>query len=81
MHCVWNGGDKMTVTLFTTHCPKCKVLEMKLKQKNIEFSQNDDVAYMLNVLKIQAAPALKVDDTVYDFGDAVKWINAQEAQK
>ena len=69
----------MKVVLYTTHCPKCKIVEMKLKQKNIEYSENDDTAYMMNVLHIQSAPTLEVDGKLYPFGDAVKWINEQES--
>lgn len=68
----------MKVILYTTHCPKCKVLEMKLKQKGIEYAENDDVNHMLNDLHIKSAPALGVDDMIYTFADAIKWANSQE---
>lgn len=67
----------MKVILYTTHCPKCKVLEMKLKQKGIGYTENDDVNHMLNDLHIKSAPALGVDDTIYNFADATKWVNSQ----
>ena len=71
----------MKVVFYTTHCPKCRVLEMKLKQKGIEYTENDDVNYMVNELHIHAAPALGVDDIIYNFADAVKWVNAQGVTK
>lgn len=70
----------MNVTFYSTHCPKCKVLEMKLKQKNINYTENDNVEEMLS-LGIQSAPALSVDDKIYLFTDAVKWVNSQEVNK
>ena len=54
---------------------------MKLKQKGIEYTENDDVDYMINELGIHSAPALRVDDVVYNFTDAVKWVNEQGAEK
>lgn len=70
----------MNVTFYSTHCPKCKVLEMKLKQKNINYTENDNVEEMLS-LGIQSAPALSVDNKIYLFTDAIKWVNSQEVNK
>lgn len=66
----------MIVTLFSTHCPKCRVLETKLKQKNIEFSTIDNVDEMLSK-GIKSAPYLEVDNELMDFNTAVKWVNEQ----
>lgn len=30
------------ITLFTTHCPQCNVLEKKLREKNIDFKLVDN---------------------------------------
>lgn len=77
---VWkNGGTQVNVILYSTHCPRCKVLEMKLQKKNISYTENDSVEEMME-MGIQSAPALKVDDKVYLFGEAVKWVNAQEVR-
>ncbi len=62
------------IILYTTHCPKCRVVEMKLKQKNIPYTENTDVNEML-ALNIHSAPALKVDDSIYEFKEAIDWIN------
>ena len=70
----------MNVIFYSTHCPKCKVLEMKLKQKNINYTENDNVEEMLS-LGIQSAPALSVDNKIYLFTDAIKWVNSQEVNK
>lgn len=68
----------MKVVLYTTHCPRCKVLEIKLKQKHIEYTECEDIEEMM-LLGIKAAPILGIDDKLLDFGEAVKWINALEA--
>ena len=62
------------ITLYTTHCPKCVVLEKKLNSKNIDFKICDDIDYMLS-LNIQQAPYLEVDNKLMNFSEAIKWIN------
>lgn len=62
------------VILWSTHCPRCKVLELKLKQKNIVFEENTDVEQM-KAKGFKEAPKLELaDGTVMDFKDAVDWI-------
>lgn len=66
----------MNVVLYSTHCPKCKVLETKMKQKNVEYVEIDDINAML-AKGIKSAPYLEVDGTLMDFNEAVKWVNEQ----
>ena len=62
--------------LYSTNCPKCKVLETKLKQKNIDYEVCTDIEKMKS-LKIMSAPILEMDDgNRLNFTDAVKWVNA-----
>ena len=62
--------------LYSTNCPKCKVLETKLKQKNIDYEICTDIEKMKS-LKIMSAPILEMDDgNRLNFTDAVKWVNA-----
>ena len=66
------------VTLYTTHCPMCGVLEKKLKAAKIEFDTVDDKEAVVNIgreNKIMSAPILKVDDKDMNLTDAVKWVN------
>lgn len=65
----------MQVILYSTHCPRCKVLETKLQKKNIEYTEETDVQKMLS-LGIKGAPALKIDDKILSFKEAVDWIKA-----
>ncbi len=64
------------VKLYSTNCPKCKVLEMKMKQKNIEYEVNTNIEEML-ALGVKSAPILSVEGGLLQFADAVKWINEQ----
>ena len=36
----------MSVVLYSTHCPRCNVLEKKLQQKNISYEEVNDVDIM-----------------------------------
>ncbi len=64
------------IILWSTHCPRCKVIEMKLKQKNIDYTENNDVEQM-KAKGFLEAPQLEIGDTVMNFTEAVKWIGEQ----
>ena len=67
------------VILYSTNCPKCKVLEAKLRQKNIPFEYVNDIELMAEK-GFLTLPKLEVNGEVLDFAEANKWINSQEAQ-
>ena len=64
------------IILWSTHCPRCKVLELKLKQKNINYEENTNVDEM-TAKGFKEAPKLEVDGVVMDFKQAVDWIKEQ----
>lgn len=66
----------MSVILYSTKCPKCKVLETKLKQSNIDFEEINDVDIMMQK-GLKSAPVLEVDGVIYNFKDAVEWVKEQ----
>ena len=66
----------MSIVLHSTHCPKCNVLKSKLKQKNIDFEENNDVDLMVDKGFV-TAPVLEVDGIAYNFKEAVDWIGEQ----
>ena len=66
----------MKVVLYTTHCPKCSVLEKKLSAKNINYSEITDVEIMTKK-GFDAVPILEVDGITMDFKAANTWINEQ----
>ena len=64
------------LTLYSTGCPKCKVLKMKLEQKGIEFTECNDTDKMQE-LGISTVPMLQVDDgEIMNFTSAVAYVNA-----
>lgn len=69
------------VTLYSTHCPKCRVVEMKLKQLGIEHQIIDDVDTVVKIGQDQhilSAPILEADGKFMNFQEAVKFINERK---
>jgi len=62
------------IILYSTHCPKCKVLEQKLESKNIDYEEITDVNIMIEK-GFMTMPMLEVNDEVMDFVTAYTWIN------
>lgn len=65
------------VKLYSTHCPKCNVLEKKLKENNIEFEIIDDVDEVVafgREHEINSAPILDFDGKIMDFIAANKYL-------
>lgn len=71
--------DNGEIVLYSTHCPKCKVLETKLRQKNIDYTELNDVSELIEK-GFKSAPVLKVNDKYLEFGDANKYINSLESR-
>lgn len=64
----------MQVTLYSTGCPKCKVLVTKLNNKNINYDIISDINTIISK-GISTVPVLEVNGNIMDFKAAVKWIN------
>ena len=65
----------MQVILYTTHCPKCVVLEKKLTQKNIGYDVVTDKKEIMNKGYL-TAPLLEVNGKIMEFKEANDWVNA-----
>ena len=61
------------ITLYTTHCPKCRVIEKKLAMKGIKYQEVSDIKEM-QCLGFTSAPMLDVDGKIMNFIEANKWI-------
>lgn len=62
------------IVLYTTGCPRCKVLHQKLRDKGVSFTIIDDVDIMLDK-GFMEAPVLEVDGKEMGFTEAVAWVN------
>lgn len=66
----------MKVVMYSTHCPKCKVLAMKLAQKGIEFEEIDNLDEMRRI-GLKSAPALRIEGNILGFNEAIEWLKRQ----
>jgi glutaredoxin len=64
------------VILYSTGCPKCKILKSKLDDKNIIYEVCSDVNVM-QVKGFRSVPMLEVDGNVMTYLDAINWIKEQ----
>lgn len=63
------------VTLYTTHCPKCRMLEKNLQKKGIEYHTSEDLDKLVRA-GFQSAPVLEVEEgKLLNFKDAWSWLN------
>lgn len=73
---VEKNSKKDCIILYSTHCPKCNILEHKLKEKNIDYTECNDTEEIIKQ-GFYEAPILKVGDEYMNFGKAIKWVNGR----
>lgn len=61
------------VILYSTGCPKCKVLKAKMAAKGIEYTENNSIDEMMT-LGIKSAPVLNVNGVLMDYMSALTYI-------
>lgn len=64
----------MNVILYSTNCPRCKILKSKLDDKRMIYSIVNDVDKMLSMGMV-VVPVLEVDGVKMNFKEAINWIN------
>jgi len=68
----------MNVTIYSTHCPQCNMLERMLTAKNVQF--NTVVGKEAIIERgYKTAPILDVDGKIMSFAEAVRWVNSMKA--
>ncbi len=67
----------MSIVLYSTNCPKCKVLEKKLDSIGVDYTIVTDEDLMISK-GFSSAPMLEVDGNIMDFGNAVRWAKEQK---
>lgn len=63
----------MEVVLYSNHCPQCRYLELLLKDKNIHYSEVNDIEIMQSK-GFMSMPMLEIDTEVMNFQKALQWI-------
>lgn len=68
----------MEVTLYSTGCPKCKVLKKKLEAANINYTEvtdTDKVYQICNSTGFDSVPIIAIEDgNILDFNRAIAWV-------
>lgn len=64
----------MEIIFYTTGCPKCQVLKKKLEMSNLNYKTCSDIEEMSRIGLVNA-PALKVDNEILNFKEAVGYVN------
>lgn len=61
----------------TIDCPKCDILEDKLKEKKLEYEKIFDMQYFEEIgVKDKTFPMLQLEDgTILDYLNAVRYVN------
>ena len=73
------GYEQLNVTMYTTHCAKCKLLTIKLERLIKEgFDMKIDEVTDVELMKekgFTTVPMLEVNGEIMDFSKANKWAN------
>ena len=64
------------ITLYTTHCPRCRVLKAKLDGENIDYEVVEGEE-AIREKGFTTTPLLEVDDKILTFSEAMQWINTR----
>ena len=67
----------MVITLYSTGCPKCQILEKRLKKNNIDFVISNDVDVLIEK-GFQSAPVMAVGKLFYDYNSAMNLLKKHE---
>lgn len=67
----------MKIKLYSTNCPKCKVLETLLKRDNMEYAVTTDISTLINE-GMSSAPVLELKLT---FDEARKYLGYLHNEK
>ena len=61
------------ITIYTTGCPRCKVLETKLNQAGLKFGVVNDPKKIME-MGFVTAPVMTVDGKPFGFKEAIEWV-------
>ena len=65
------------IVLYSTGCPKCRILKKKLDEMGIQYETCSDEEQMIG-LGLTEVPALGIKGHLYSFREAVEWLNNSE---
>lgn len=65
------------MTVYSTGCPQCKVLKLKLADKNVDFNlveDKDEVIKAAEKYGMTNVPFMVIEDKAYNFVESIKYI-------
>lgn len=62
------------IKLYTTHCPQCEALTIKMNKANIPYSICDDMDEITQ-RGFTSMPMLEVNGEYMTFIEAIRWVN------
>ena len=68
------------IVLYSTNCPKSRILKQKMDEKSIVYTEEHSVDKMIG-MGITQVPVLSVDGELLAFGRAVEWVNQYQSTK
>ena len=66
------------IKMYTTHCPQCRMLVLKLQEKGLEFEEVTDIEVVRKVAQdndLSTVPILDFDGEILSFSKAVQKLN------
>lgn len=67
------------MVLYSTGCPRCKVLKKKLDEAGLKYTENNDVDEMLS-LGISEVPILVINGELLNFNKSIEWLSKREGE-
>ena len=68
------GVINMNVVMYSTGCPKCKIVKKNLAENKVVYEEETDVEKMKSK-GIERVPVLEVEGKLFSYSEAVKLIN------
>lgn len=68
------------IDLYSTGCPKCRILEEKLNKEGFSYQKHTDVDEMVS-LGLTSAPALRVGREMMNYDQALMWLKNSKAEE
>ena len=63
------------IILYSTGCPKCEILKKKMGEKNISYTEINDIEIM-NEKNITFVPMLEIEGKLLNYRESVSFVNS-----
>ena len=65
------------IKFYSTHCPRCNVLQKKLDNKNIKYEISTDTQEMIQLGLVNAPALLLENGQLLDFKKSIEWVDSR----